>query len=134
MTYKIFSDGACRGNPGPSGAGALILDESGKTVHEVVVPLGITTNNVAEYQGLIHALKYCQAKSLSPIEVYADSQLMIRQLQGQYKVKQPHLQVLYREAQSLLRDIGCLGLHHVPREENREADRLANQAVDLGYR
>ena len=133
MTYRIFSDGACRGNPGPSGAGAVILDKKGDIVHELAVPLGITTNNVAEYRGLIEALKYCQTKSFAPVEVFADSQLMIRQLQGVYKVKQPHLQVLHREAQGLLRALGCSGLHHVPREENSEADRLANKAVDEGF-
>jgi len=132
VSYRIFSDGACRGNPGPSGAGAVILDPQGEIAHELAVPLGITTNNVAEYRGLIEALKYCRDKSFAPVEVFADSQLMIRQLQGIYKVKQPHLQVLHREAQALLRGLGCSGLHHVPREENSEADRLANLAVDRG--
>lgn len=134
MSYRIFSDGACRGNPGPSGGGAVILDPKGGIAQELAVPFGITTNNVAEYRALIEALKYCQQQSFAPVEVFADSQLMIRQLQGMYKVKQPHLKVLYEEAQTLLRAIGCAGLHHVPREENSEADRLANVAVDKGLR
>lgn len=132
MSYRVYSDGACRGNPGPSGGGALILDAGGATVKELAVPLGITTNNVAEYQALLAALRYCQEHSLAPIEIFADSQLMIRQLQGVYKVKQPHLLPLFHEAKALLASIGCLGLHHIPREENREADRLANQGVDEG--
>ncbi len=132
MTYRIFSDGACRGNPGPAGAGAVILDPKGEIAHELALPLGVTTNNVAEYQALIEALKYCRQKSFSPVEVFADSQLMIRQLQGVYKVKQPHLLVLFREAQALLREIGCQGLYHVPREENQAADRLANQGLEMG--
>jgi ribonuclease HI len=134
MTYRIFSDGASKGNPGPAGAGAVILSPNGEIVQELAEPLGITTNNVAEYQGLLVALKYCQKKSLAPVEIFADSQLLIRQLLGVYKVKQPHLQVLHREAQALLREIGCVGLHHVPREENGEADRLANLAVEKGMR
>jgi ribonuclease HI len=134
MTYRIFSDGASKGNPGPSGAGAVILGPKGDIVHELAVPLGITTNNVAEYQGLIEALKYCRKKSFSPVEVFADSQLMIRQLQGVYKVRQAHLQTLHQEAMGLLREIGNAGLHHIPREENTEADRLANEAVAKGFR
>jgi ribonuclease HI len=110
----------------------VILDPKGEIAQELAVSFGITTNNVAEYRALIEALKYCQQQSFAPVEVFADSQLMIRQLQGMYKVKQPHLQVLHKEAQALLRAIGCAGLHHVPREENSEADRLANVAVDKG--
>ncbi len=130
--YRIYSDGASRGNPGPAGAGALILDAAGRTAHEVAIPLGITTNNVAEYQALLEALKYCLKKGWGPVEVYADSQLLIRQLQGVYKVKHPALQPLHQEVSSLLKALGCGGLHHIPREQNKEADRLANKGLEAG--
>ncbi len=91
MTDQIYSDGACRGNPGPSGIGAVILNDKGKTLHEISKYIGNTTNNVAEYEALLEALDYCVKKKLSPVEILADSQLMIRQLSGQYKVKHPNM-------------------------------------------
>jgi ribonuclease HI len=130
--YSIYSDGASRGNPGPAGAGAVILDKSGKTVHEVAESLGITTNNVAEYQALLEALRYCVAKGLKPVAVYADSQLLIRQLQGVYRVKHEQLIPLHAEAKHLLELLGCLSLQHIPREENKAADRLANKGLEKG--
>ncbi|HTC22453.1 MAG TPA: ribonuclease HI family protein, partial [bacterium] len=98
MAYQIYSDGACRGNPGPSGIGAVILDNKGKTVHEISKFIGNTTNNVAEYEALLEALDYCVKKKLSPVEILADSQLMIRQLSGQYKVKHPNMIPLHQKA------------------------------------
>jgi ribonuclease HI len=130
MTYRIYSDGASRGNPGPSGIGAVILDPSGKPVHEIARYIGEVTNNVAEYEALLAALHYCVEKKISPVEILADSQLMIRQLSGQYRVKHENIKPLYRKAQEYLSRLEIRGYQHVPREQNKEADRLANQGID----
>jgi ribonuclease HI len=130
LSYRIFSDGASRGNPGPSGIGAVIFDAHGKVVHEIARYIGEVTNNVAEYKALIAALEYCEKHKLSPVEVLADSQLMIRQLAGEYKVKHENIKPLYQEAQTHLRHLKVTGYKHVPREENKHADKLANQGID----
>jgi len=130
MSYRIFSDGACRGNPGPSGIGAVIYDRHGKVVHEISGYIGETTNNVAEYEALLAALDYCVKKKLHPVEILADSQLMIRQLTGEYKVKHPNMKPLYQRVLGHLSQLTCLGFKHVPREENKEADKLANEGID----
>ena len=129
MSYKIYTDGACRGNPGPSGIGAIIL-KGDKVVHEISKFIGTVTNNVAEYEALLAALDYCVKKKLSPVEILADSQLMIRQLSGQYKVKHPNMIPLYERAKEYLKHLKCEGFTHVPREENTHADRLSNEGID----
>lgn len=129
MSYQIYSDGASRGNPGPSGIGAVILKD-GKVVHEIAEYIGETTNNVAEYEALLHALDYCVKKKLSPVEILADSQLMIRQLTGHYKVKHPNIIPLYGKAKEYLAYLDVRGFKHVPREENKHADRLSNKGID----
>ncbi|MGH7739985.1 MAG: ribonuclease HI family protein [bacterium] len=130
MTYQIYSDGACRGNPGPSGIGAVILDAKGKIVHEISKYIGTVTNNVAEYEALLEALDYCVKKKLSPVEILADSQLMIRQLSGQYKVKHPNMILLHRKAREYMAQLEVTGFTHVLREFNKKADALANQGID----
>ena len=130
MTYKMFSDGASRGNPGPSGIGAVIFDDKGKVVHEIAEYIGETTNNVAEYEALLAGLAYCVKKKIEPIEVYADSQLLIRQLTGQYRVKHPNIIPLFQKAKEYLKFVKCEGFYHVPREENKHADRLSNDGID----
>ena len=129
MAYQIYSDGASRGNPGPSGIGAVIFKD-GKVVHEIAKYIGEGTNNVAEYEALLAALDYCVKKQLEPVEIFADSQLMIRQLQGIYKVKHPSIIPLYQKAKEYLKYIKCNGFTHVPREENKHADRLSNDGID----
>jgi len=129
MTYQIYSDGASRGNPGPSGIGAVIYKD-GEVVHEIAEYLGVTTNNVAEYRALLAALDYCVKKKLEPIEIFADSQLMIRQLQGMYKVKHPSIIPLHQKAKDYLKFIKCDGYTHVPRERNKHADKLSNLGID----
>ena len=129
MSYQIYSDGASRGNPGPSGIGAVILKDS-EVVHEIAKYIGTTTNNVAEYEALLAALDYCVRKKLSPVEILADSQLMIRQLTGHYKVKHPNIIPLYQKAKEYLAHLDVTGFKHVPREENKHADRLSNQGID----
>ncbi len=132
MTYQIYSDGACRGNPGPSGIGAVILKD-GKVVHEISKYIGQVTNNVAEYEALLEALDYCVKKKLSPVEILADSQLMIRQLSGQYKVKHPNMVPLYQKAQEYLSRLKVVGFTHVLREFNKRADELANEGIDRHF-
>jgi ribonuclease HI len=132
MSYQIYSDGASRGNPGPSGIGAVIF-KGGKVVHEIAKYIGETTNNVAEYEALLAALDYCVKKKLSPVEIIADSELMIRQLTGRYKVKHPNIIPLYQRAKDYLVHLEVSGFKHVPREQNKHADRLSNEGIDKHF-
>lgn len=130
MGAIVWTDGAARGNPGPAGGGARLEDRDGKVLGEASVFLGETTNNVAEYRALLLGLELALEKGVDDIEVRADSELMIRQLSGVYRVKNPKLKPLYTEAMALLGKFERTKLVHVPREQNREADRLANQGID----
>ncbi len=129
MSYQIYSDGASRGNPGPAGIGAVILKD-GQVVHEIARYIGTTTNNVAEYEALLEALDYCVKKKLSPVEILADSQLMIKQLSGEYRVKHENIKPLYQRAREYLVHLKITGYKHVPRELNKHADKLANRGID----
>ncbi|MDR0454357.1 MAG: ribonuclease HI family protein [Deferribacteraceae bacterium] len=130
MKYKIYSDGAARGNPGPAGAGYVVYDETGVQVYSETIPLGRTTNNIAEYTAILEAAKYI--KSLNPVKVdfMLDSELVVRQLSGQYKVRANHLLPLYHELKSILAGLNCNCLH-IPREQNKAADKLANKGADM---
>lgn len=128
----LNADGGARGNPGPAGCGAVLRLPSGEEVAGLKKFLGNTTNNVAEYQGLLLGLEAAQAQGASNLEVRLDSELIVRQLNGQYKVKSPHLKPLYERAKSLLQAFASVNVVHVRREQNREADKLANQAMDQG--
>lgn len=130
--YQIYSDGASRGNPGPSGIGAVILKDD-EIVHEISKYIGQTTNNVAEYEALLAALDYCVKKKLSPVEILADSQLMIRQLTGHYKVKHPNIIPLHEKARKYLAHLDVTDFKHVPREQNKHADRLSNEGIDRHF-
>ena len=101
-----------------------------KVIHEIAKYIGEVTNNVAEYEALLAALDYCVKKKLSPVEILADSQLMIRQLSGQYKVKHPNIIPLYQKAKEYLSHLKVTGFTHVLREFNKRADELANQGID----
>ena len=127
---RVFSDGAARGNPGPAGAGAVLTDASGRVLARLGRYLGSQTNNVAEYQGLLLGLRHAQELGAREIEVRADSQLMIRQLQGRYQVKHPGLKPLHAEALRLLGTFQKVQLEHIPREENSLADEMSNRAID----
>jgi len=126
----VNCDGAARGNPGPAGAGAVVAAEDGTVLAEVAEGLGETTNNVAEYTAVIRGLE--EAKGLGAREVLlrSDSQLLINQLTGRYRVKAPHLQPLHRQVRDLMRSFDRVDLEHVPRERNAAADSLANLGVD----
>lgn len=128
--YLLYTDGAARGNPGPAGAGAYICDEGGDVVAEIAEYVGETTNNVAEYRALLAGLKKLVELGALDVEIRADSELMVRQIQGRYRVKHPNLQPLFAQAVALLKKIPGYSIKHVVREENKEADRLANQAID----
>jgi ribonuclease HI len=123
-------DGASRGNPGPAAYGVVIESEQGAPLAAFSKLLGRTTNNVAEYEGLIAALEYARAHDFSNLKVFSDSELVARQLQGTYKVKSAELKGLYERAKSLIAQLESFSVQHVRREKNAEADRLANQALD----
>jgi len=125
-------DGGARGNPGPAGYGVAISDASGKPVAELSEYLGHRTNNYAEYQGLLAALHYAAENQIKALKVVSDSELMVRQMKGIYKVKHPELRKLYDEAQQLVRKLEHFEIRHAMREHNQIADRLANEAMDRG--
>ena len=122
-------DGGSRGNPGPAGYGARIEREDGSIV-ELKEALPLATNNVAEYSGLLAALRWAAANGVRTLHIRSDSELLVKQMKGQYRVKNPGLQPLYEEACALTRTIGRVTFEHVRREFNKEADRLANEAMD----
>jgi len=125
----IHIDGGSRGNPGEAGFGVYVEARDG-TVTELYGYLGRASNNVAEYQALIHALRHAVARGAASVRILSDSELVVRQMSGQYKVKHPDMIPLHREASGLMRRFERATLGHVRREQNREADRLANQALD----
>jgi ribonuclease HI len=127
-----FSDGGARGNPGPSGYGVLIQDETGRKVAALSEYLGHQTNNFAEYQGLIAALEYAVANGHKALKVISDSELLVRQIKGIYKVRNAALQDLHGRAKELIAQLEWFSIGHVLRGHNEEADRLANAAMDKG--
>ncbi|RUO87551.1 reverse transcriptase-like protein [Corallococcus sp. AB018] len=127
---RVYSDGAARGNPGPAGAGAVLTNAEGAVVARLGKFLGHQTNNYAEYMGLIIGLQHAKSLGAREVEVFADSELLIRQLGGKYQVKSPTLKPLFQEAQKLLATFGKVRLAHVPRAQNAEADEMSNRAID----
>jgi ribonuclease HI len=128
--YTLFCDGAARGNPGPGAIGFVILNGA-EVVFEEGKVLGNVTNNVAEYEALIEGLKKSLELGVQSINIKSDSEVIVRQLNGIYKVKMPHLKVLFEIAKELLKKFKQVKIDHIPREQNKHADRLANQALDL---
>jgi probable phosphoglycerate mutase len=125
-------DGASRGNPGPASYAVVIRDASGKVVLELAKKLGRETNNVAEYYALLAALDYAANHGITALRIRSDSELLVRQMQGRYKVKSPDLKPLHERASKLARQLGYFAIEHVRREQNRDADALANVALDGG--
>lgn len=123
-------DGGARGNPGPAAYGVVIRNPGGQVIEEWGEYLGIQTNNVAEYSGLLAALDYAVREGHASVKVLSDSELMVRQMLGQYKVKNAALKELYDRARTLTRKLQQFSIEHVLRERNREADRLVNQVLD----
>ncbi len=128
----LMADGASRGNPGPAGAAAVLLDQAGNQVAAICRYLGRTTNNVAEYQGLIMGLERAAELGARSLSIRLDSELVVRQMNGQYRVRKNHLKSLYDRARALLQSFSLVDIIHIPRSENRLADSLANQAIDQG--
>jgi probable phosphoglycerate mutase len=125
-------DGGSRGNPGPAGFGAVIEDADGQVLAKLSEFLGRQTNNYAEYAGLLAALKWAHQYQKAHLRVVSDSELMVRQMKGEYKVASPALRLLWEEARSLARKLKGFEIRHTLRGGNKEADRLANQAMDRG--
>ncbi len=129
---EIFVDGASKGNPGPSGAGAVALDPSGRELFSISRFLGVRTNNEAEYLALIEALKKAKEFGIKRIIIKSDSQLLVKQLKGEYKVKAGNLIPLATMVKGLLSGFESWEVVHIPRNENRKADHLANLAIKGG--
>lgn len=130
INCTLFTDGASRGNPGKAGAGAVLFNSSGEELIASSSYLGVCTNNVAEYQALILGLEQAAQLGCSTINIRLDSELIVRQIQGVYKVKNATLKPLFARVQELLRNFGNWSIAHVPRAENSRADELANRGID----
>lgn len=128
--YQANIDGGSRGNPGPAAYGVVVRDPKGEVVARLKKYIGQNTNNVAEYFGLIAALDYAQTQGIRALRVESDSELMVKQMRGQYKVNSPDLRPLHERARKMAQSLASFRIDHVYREQNREADQLVNQALD----
>lgn len=127
---SLFTDGACRGNPGNGGAGAVLVGDNGEVIGTAKKFLGHCTNNIAEYEALILGLENALGNGATAISIYLDSELLVRQIQGVYRVKNPTLKPLMTGVRALLDRFDAWQVAHVPRSENAAADKLANEAID----
>lgn len=130
MRATLHTDGGARGNPGPAGIGAVLSDETGRVIGEIAQAIGETTNNVAEYKALIAGLELALEEKVTELDIYLDSQLVVSQLRGEWKIKKAELRPLALRANSLMNRFSSSAIQHVPRELNAKADALANQAMD----
>ncbi len=128
ITVEI--DGAARGNPGPAAYGVVFRRQDGIRLGALARAIGEATNNVAEYRGLLAALEFAEKKRIRSLRVHSDSELMVRQIQGSYRVRSAVLKPYFEQAKALIQKLDRFEIRHVPREMNREADRLANRALD----
>jgi ribonuclease HI len=128
--YRANIDGGSRGNPGPAAYGVVIRDAKGDVIAKLKKYIGRMTNNVAEYYGLIAALDYMQSQGIKALRIESDSELLVKQMRGQYKVRSPELQPLFERARKMSQALESFRIDHVYREQNREADALANEAMD----
>jgi ribonuclease HI len=128
--HRFNIDGGSRGNPGPASYGVVIRGPSGEVVAELKKHIGRTTNNVAEYYGLIAALDYAESHGIRAVRIESDSELLVKQMRGLYKVKSPDLQPLFERARKMSQGFDFFRIDHVYREQNQDADRLANEALD----
>ena len=126
----ICTDGAARGNPGPAAIGASLKDEKGNLIAHISRRIGVTTNNQAEYQAIIAALEKAISLGASHVKLYTDSELVVKQINGRYKVKKAVLRTHYQKVIQLTGSLDGFMIAHIPREQNREADILANKALD----
>ena len=130
-TVFIYTDGASRGNPGPSALGLQVLNSEKKLIYEEGVYLKQGTNNFAEYSAVVYALELAVKHRVQELYLFSDSQLLIRQLEGKYRVKSPNIKPLFQKCLTLIKSISKTHFQHIPREQNTAADRLANRALDL---
>lgn len=131
LRVQVHVDGGARGNPGPAGAGVCIADAAGgQVLYRGGIFIGHATNNVAEYRGMLHGLETAATLGAVEVELFADSQLIVRQMTGQYKVRNPGLKPLYEAARELASKFGKCTFRHVRREQNTRADELVNLAID----
>ncbi len=128
---EIYVDGGSRGNPGPSGVGVVILDSSGKRLKEISRYIGEATNNIAEYNALLYGLEEALMMRTDEIVVNLDSELVAKQLTGDYRVKDPGLKPLFERAMNMLKSFKDFEIRHIKREKNKEADKLVNRAINL---
>jgi ribonuclease HI len=127
---RIYTDGAARGNPGPAAIGAAVRDEQGNLVASISRRIGITTNNQAEYRAVIAALEKAVSLGASFVELYTDSELVAKQINGQYRIKNTALRPLYQKVIRLIAPLEGFKTVYIPRRQNAEADKLANKALD----
>jgi len=130
LKLVVNVDGGARGNPGPAAIGVVLADPAGQSVDELAEPIGVATNNVAEYRALLRGLERARALGASEVEIVGDSELVARQLTGAYKVKHPALKPLYEQARVALQRFDHWQIRTVPRAENARADALVNAALD----
>jgi probable phosphoglycerate mutase len=129
-TTTAHIDGGARGNPGPAAYGVVVRSADGKVLAELSKYLGAQTNNYAEYSGLLAALEYGQQQGLATLKVFSDSELLVKQIKGQYKVSSPSLRPLFDQAKKMIGYFQHFSIQHVFREQNRDADRLVNKVLD----
>jgi ribonuclease HI len=134
MIFTVYIDGAARGNPGPAGSGAYVPGQDGRAPEEHFEALGRTTNNVAEYRALLLALGRARSVGATEVRIFSDSLLLVEQMNGRYKVRAEHLKPLWQEAYIAAKRFSRFSIVHVPRERNRQADRLANRGADESER
>ena len=126
----IITDGASRGNPGPSAIGAVIKDEQGRLIASISQAIGRTTNNQAEYRAIIAALEKAISLGARQVKLNSDSEFVVRQIKGEYRVKKAALKPLYQRVKQLQSQLESFAINHIPRQQNQEADSLANKALD----
>lgn len=131
LRLTIHTDGGCRGNPGPAAAAYVIRTEDGVSIREAGIFIGRATNNIAEYQAVVAALRAAEKIGADEVDVFSDSELLVRQMNGQYRVRNGRLRPLYEQACNMAGRFSRCTITHVRREANEAADRLANQALDL---
>ena len=130
MKLKLYTDGGARGNPGPAGIGAVIYDEKGKVVKKIKKYIGGTTNNQAEYQAIVLGLQEAVKLKATEVKCFLDSELVVKQINGEYKVKDQNLRLLFQQAQHLISGFKNITVVHIPREKNKLADKLAQHAIE----
>jgi ribonuclease HI len=128
---EIYIDGGARGNPGPAGVGVVVLDESGKRIKDVSKYIGEATNNIAEYSALLYGLEEALILRADEIKINLDSELVAKQITGEYRVKDPNIRPLFERALNMLKSFKNFEVNHIDRSKNKEADKLVNKAINL---